>query len=155
MALEHNHARQALLTVQQKLGAKSASLLLAIECSLPRIMTLWFILAIPACAVRIAVSPLKSGPELDTLLPYLLLVTAPLLSMGLALYWFCDGERLPQPTTRLAIAGRWHNVSADEARRHPLYGSSGIMVSLLVGTPYAVPFQVKAFIAPGQKLLVG
>ena len=135
------------MTTQQKLRAKSASLLIAIEGGLPRIMTLWFILAIPACAVRIAVSPLKVAPEMDTLLPYLLLVTAPLLSMGLALYWFRDGDRLPQPNMRLAIVGRWRRVGSDEARRHPLYGSSGIMVSLLVGMLLNVPVRALEYLA--------
>ncbi|HEU0309895.1 MAG TPA: DUF2569 family protein [Sphingomicrobium sp.] len=135
------------MTVQQKLRAKSAALLMSIEGGLPRIMTIWFMLAIPACAVRIAVSPLKAGPEMGTLLPYLLLVTAPLLSMGLALHWFRDGEQLPQPTTRLAVVGGWRNVAAEEARLHPLYGSSGIMVSLMVGMLLNVPVRSLEYLA--------
>ncbi|HEU0311059.1 MAG TPA: DUF2569 family protein, partial [Sphingomicrobium sp.] len=75
------------------------------------------------------------------------LVTAPLLSMGLALHWFRDGEQLPQPTTRLAVVGRWRNVAAEEARRHPLYGSSGIMVSLLVGMLLNVPVRGLEYLA--------
>ena len=140
-------SRATYLNVQQKLRAKSASLLMSIEGGLPRIMTLWFILAIPACALRVAASPLKAAPDFDTILPYLLLVTAPLLSMGLALYWFRGGDKLPQPTTRLAILGRWRNVSADEASRHALYGSGGIMVSLLVGMLLNVPVRSLEYLA--------
>ena len=135
------------MTVQQKLRAKSGALLTSIEGSLPRIMTLWFMLAIPACAVRIAVSPIKAAVELDTLLPYLLLVTAPLLSMSLALYWFRDGHLLPQPTTRLARVGHWRNVGRREAEAHPFYGSSGIMVSLLVGILLNVPVRAAEYLA--------
>jgi len=70
-----------------------------------------------------------------------------LLSMGLALTWFRDGHLLPQPTTRLARAGTWRPVSRDEAQRHPLYGSSGIMVSLLVGMLLNVPVRALEYLA--------
>ncbi len=147
MTFDRNHARATCLTVKQKLRTKSSSLLMAIEGGLPRIMTIWFMLAIPACAVRVALSPLKAAPALGTILPYLLLVTAPLLSMGLALHWFRKGHLLSQPATRLAIAGRWRTVGLDEARRHPLYGSSGIMVSLLVGMLLNVPVRALEYLA--------
>lgn len=140
-------ARDAYRTVQLKLRAKSGALLLTIERRLPRIMTLWFMLAIPACALRVAVSPLKAAPSIDTLLPYVLLVGAPLLSMALALTWFRDGHLLPQPSTRLAVVGRWRSVPAQEAMRHPLYGSSGIMVSLLVGMLLNVPVRSLEYLA--------
>lgn len=133
--------------VSNRLHAKSAALLLSIESSLPRIMTGWFVAAMLASILRIAVSPLHQAPEAGTLLPYLLLVTAPLLSMGLALHWFRDGDQLPQPVTRLARLGRWRSVSLDEAQRHPLYGSSGIMVSLLVGMLLNVPVRALEYLA--------
>ena len=91
------------MNVQQKLRAKSTSLLLSIEARLPRIMTIWVGAALLACALRIAVSPIHSAPDLSTFLPYVLLVGAPLASMGLALHWFKKGDSLPQPRTRLAL----------------------------------------------------
>ena len=51
------------MTVQQKLRAKSTGLLLSIEVGLPRIMTIWFALAMLACALRIAVSPMHAAPD--------------------------------------------------------------------------------------------
>ncbi len=135
------------MTVQQKLRAKSAALLLSLEGRLKRIMTIWFGVAILACAIRIVASPIKSAPDLSTFLPYVLLVGAPLVSMGLALIWFKDGDRLPQPTTRLAILGRWRSVGGDEAQRHSLYGSSGIMVSLLIGMLLNVPVRALEYLA--------
>jgi hypothetical protein len=135
------------MTLQQRLRAKSAALLLSIESGLPRIMTIWFVMAVLASAIRIAVSPIKAAPEFDTFLPYVLLVGAPLVSLGLALHWFKDGESLPQPAIRLAIVGRWRKVGADEARRHALYGSSGIMVSLLVGMLLNVPVRALEYLA--------
>ena len=133
--------------ISQRLHTKSTALLVSIETSLPRLMTAWFVVAMLACALRIALSPLHAALELGTLLPYLLLVTTPLLSMGLALHWFRDGHLLPQPTMRLARAGRWRSVSRAEAERHPLYGSSGIMVSLLVGMLLNVPVRALEYLA--------
>jgi len=119
----------------------------SLEGGLPRIMTWWFVAAMLGSAVRIAVSPLHGAPGLETYLPYILLVTAPLLSMGLALHWFRDGDRLPQPTTRLAVVGRWRKVEAREARAHALYGTSGVMVSLLVGMLLNVPVRALEYLA--------
>ena len=133
--------------MSHRLHAKSAALLLSIESSLPRLMTGWFVIAILASGLRIALSPLHAGPAIETLLPYLLLVTAPLLSMGLALHWFRDGHLLPQPATRMAKIGRWRSVGRAEAERHPLYGSSGIMVSLLVGMLLNVPVRALEYLA--------
>ena len=122
------NARATYFSMQHKLRAKSGALLLKIEHRLPRIMTFWFLLAMAGCAVRIEASPLRTAPDLSTFLPYMLVVGAPLVSMGLALIWFRDGHLLPQPTTRLAIAGKWRAVTRTAAERHALYGSSGIMV---------------------------
>jgi hypothetical protein len=133
--------------VGHRMHAKSANLLLRLEGGLPRIMTWWFVAAVLASALRIAVSPLHGAPSLETYLPYLLLVTAPLLSMALALHWFRNGETLAQPATRLAVVGRWRNVDAHEARAHRLYGTSGIMVSLLVGMLLNVPVRALEYLA--------
>lgn len=135
------------MTIQQKLRAKSTALLLSIEAGLPRIMTIWFVAAILACAVRIAVSPIRATPDLSTFLPYMLLVGGPLVSMGLALTWFANGDNLAQPRTRLAIFGRWRSVDPAEAQRHLLYGSNGIMVSLLVGMLLNVPVRALEYLA--------
>ena len=78
---------------------------------------------------------------------YMLAVVAPFASTLAALYWFRAGDRQPQPTTRLAQFGRWKNLSLREAKRHPLYGSSGIMVSLLVGMMLNVPVRVAEYFA--------
>ena len=147
MTLDPIAARATYRSVQQRLRAKSGALLLTIERRLPRIMTFWFALAMTGCAVRIAASPLHAAPDLSTFLPYILVVGAPLLSMGLALIWFRDGHLLPQPTTRLAIAGKWRAVTRAEAQRHRLYGSSGLMVSLLVGMLLNVPVRALEYLA--------
>jgi hypothetical protein len=147
MAFNGSEARRAYISVQHRLRTKSSSLLLTIEGGLPRIMTIWFALAMTGCAIRIAASPIKGAPDLSTFMPYILLVGAPLVSMALALYWFRQGDLLPQPAYRLAHVGRWRDIGAADARSHALYGSGGIMVSLLVGMLLNVPVRSLEYLA--------
>jgi hypothetical protein len=107
----------------------------------------WLVLVGFACALRITVSPGElSAAEPATFGPYLLLLLAPVASLMLALRWFEKGDEGPQPTIRLARIGRWRDVSSQEARRHPLYGSSGIMVSLIVGMLINVIFRTGEYL---------
>ena len=147
MTINHGEARTMLMVARRRLYAKSTALLLSIEGGLPRIMTGWFIAAMLACALRIAMSPIHAAPDVATVMPYLLLVVTPLLSMALALRWFQGGDQLAQPTTRLAVIGRWRSVSRAEARRHTLYGTTGIMVSLMVGMLLNVPVRSLEYLA--------
>jgi hypothetical protein len=136
-----------LVAVGQRLHARSVTLLGSLEDGLPRIMRYWLVAALAASALRIATSPLHGrAPELATMLPYLLLVIAPLVSMGLALRWFADGERQAQPTIRLARIGAWRAVPRAEARCHPLFGTTGLMVSLLLGILLNVPVRALEYL---------
>jgi len=134
-------------TMTRKMHAKSAAMLVSLESSLDRIMQLWLLLAGLAAAVRIALSPIPSGLEPGTFAPYLLLMFAPFASMVLALRWFADGDRQPQPAVRLARIGAWRAVGRDAAMRHSLYGAGGIMVSLLVGMLLNVPVRAAEYLA--------
>lgn len=135
-------------TLKQRMHAKSAALLLSLENRLSRILQAWLLVAGLASAVRIATtSPAAvDNGVLPIVTPYVLLVLAPFVSALLALRWFREGHLQPQPTTRLAIAGKWHKLDPAEARRHPLYGTSGIMVSLLVGTLLNVPVRAVEYL---------
>ncbi len=136
------------VVVGQRMHRKSVVMLGSLEGGLPRIMRYWLIAALLASALRIATSPLHGrAPELATILPYMLLVIAPLVSMGLALRWFADGERQPQPATRLARLGAWRIIPSGEARRNPLYGTTGLMVSLLIGILLNVPVRALEYLA--------
>ena len=127
--------------------ARSAALLASIESSLDRIMRMWLLFAALAVAVRIALSPIPGGIEPATLAPYLLLIIAPVASMALALRWFVDGDSLAQPTIRLARVGQWRSIGRTRAMRHSLYGTGGIMVSLLVGMLLNVPLRSVEYLA--------
>ncbi len=107
----------------------------------------WVALILAACFLRILVSPLPpQGLSLAMVTPYLLLIGAPAASLLLALRWFADGEAMPQPSYRLARAGRWQDLAPSIARRHPLYGTSGIMVSLLVGMLLNIPVRAAEYL---------
>ena len=131
-----------------RLHHRSATLLLSLETRLDRILITWLLGAGLVSALRIALAPVAHGPvELGAMLPYVLLTLAPFVTTLLALRWFRDGAAMAQPATRLALVGRWRAVSPGEARRHPLYGTSGIMVSLLVGMMLNVPLRALEYVA--------
>lgn len=119
--------------ISQHLHARSATLLVSLETRLGHILVGWLVVAGLASALRIGFSLPRGGIEISSVLPYLLVVLAPLVTARLALRWFQDGDAIAQPATRLALIGKWRNVSLAEARSHHLYGTSGIMVSLMMG----------------------
>lgn len=127
--------------IADRMKDKSAALLLALENRFDRIMQGWLLFAGLASAVRIANTPASVAADgvLPVVAPYVLLILSPFASAVLAFRWFRDGHLQPQPSTRLAVVGRWRKVSRAEAAAHPLYGTSGIMVSLLVGMLLNVP----------------
>lgn len=128
-------------TVKNKMHARSAALLLTLEDRLNCILFGWVVIASLAACLRLAIGPVGGPAGFEAMLPYFLLILAPFASTLIALRWFADGEDLPQPTTRLAVLGRWEKVDKATAQAHPLYGTSGIMVSLLVGMMLNVPFR--------------
>lgn len=129
------------------LQTRAANLLAALESGLKSIMAFWLILAMGACSLRVSFGSVGAGStDLGTALPYMLVIVMPLVSMGLALKWFADGENMAQPDMRFARVGKWRSVDAAEAKAHSLYGASGIMVSLLVGMLLNVPVRVAEFL---------
>lgn len=134
--------------LSQRMHARSAALLLTIDNRLDHILKYWLLVAGLISAARIAFTPHPAGGAgLSTFASYMMLVVAPFASTLLALKWFADGERLPQPSTRLARLGKWRQLNRHEARRHPLHGTSGIMVSLLVGMMLNVPVRAAEYLA--------
>jgi hypothetical protein len=131
-----------------RMTRRSAALLASIDRGLDRIVIWWLVLSSLASAARFATAP-HSLPiaAASNLGAYALLVLAPAASTILALRWFTDGRLQPQPSTRLARVGRWVTVSPADAQRHPLYGCSGIMVSLLIGMMLNVPVRAAEYLA--------
>ena len=137
------------VTVSNRLKARSTALLLTLDNRLDRILQAWLLLAGLVAAARIAFTPLQVAPiaGLSTFASYMLVVVAPFVSTLLALNWFRDGHLQAQPTTRLAVIGRWQKLSRAEAERHPLYGSSGLMASLLLGMMLNIPVRTAEYLA--------
>ena len=136
-----------LFRYQRRLQGRAASLLLTLEGRLDRIMQTWLLIAGLACAARIGFSPMSAPVDATTIAPYLLVILAPFASMVLALRWFADGERQSQPQFRLARLSSWRGIDRAEAAAHPLYGSGGIMVSLLIGMLLNVPVRAAEYLA--------
>lgn len=131
-----------------RLQARSAALLVSLDARLGRILQLWLVFGGLAAGARLAFSAQPAGgPALSTFGSYALVVLAPVVSTLLALRWFSDGHLQPQPVTRLARVGRWRNVAAWQARLHPLYGTTGLMVSLLVGMMLNIPVRAAEYFA--------
>lgn len=117
-----------LAAVTCRLRARAAATLLTMEGSLSRIVQLWLLLVGLASAARIATSPVEGGVAMESWLAFLFLAAAPVASGLIAMRWFA------QPATPTPSPSRlWRTVAASDARRHPLYGAGGIMVSLLGG----------------------
>lgn len=135
-------------SVSQRMRSRSAALLLTLDNRLDRILIWWLWLAGAASIARIALTP-HSFPlaGVSTFGSYMLLVVAPFASTLLALRWFRNGHLQPQPDFRFAKLGRWKDLSRPEAERDPLYGTTGIMVSLLVGMMLNVPVRALEYIA--------
>ena len=131
--------------MSNRLYGRSAALLISIEGGLDRIMQYWLLLAGLAIVARIALRP-TGVIAADGVLPYLLVLIAPFAAMVLALRWFADGDRMAQPTFRLARFGKWTQLDRTQASRHKLYGATGIMVSLAVGTLLNVPIRAGEYL---------
>jgi len=134
--------------INRRMRSRSAAVLLTLDNRLGRILQAWLLIAGFIAAARIALTP-QAAPiaSFSTFASYLLVVVAPFASTLLALRWFRDGDLLPQPATRLAGFGRWQPLTRAEAQHHPLYGSGGIMVSLLVGMMLNVPVRALEYLA--------
>jgi hypothetical protein len=134
--------------ISERLRARSAAILSGLENGLDRILKAWLLIALLACSARVAAGSVGiERTSAPSIVAYLLLILAPVVSTLLALRWFDAADRRPSLMNRLALVGRWRDVSAGEARDHPLFGASGLMVSLLVGMLLNVPVRAAEFLA--------
>lgn len=138
-------ASPIIVALNRRLHARSVVLQRKLEGGLSAIAKWWLLVISAACGLRILASPIARLEPLS-LAPYAMLILAPLATFGLALRWFKDGERLPQPSFRLSAIGRWRDLSLAEAKAHPLFGTSGIMVSLLIGMLINLPVRAAEYL---------
>lgn len=129
-----------------RMRSRSAALLLTLDTRLHAILQWWLMVAGFACALRLASAP-AVVPAPSTFASYMLVVVAPFVSTLVALRWFPKDHRLSQPSIRLARVGRWQPLAPCQAECHPLYGTSGILVSLLIGMMLNVPVRAAEYLA--------
>jgi hypothetical protein len=140
----------AVRDIAARLQARSNVLVLQLESGLPRLMLLWTVAISFACGLRVslAAGPAQSSwTSMLSMLPYALVVAAPVASLLLALRWFPSDQIHSQPSTRMARFGQWRSIGAEEARALPLYGATGLMASLLVGMLLNIPIRALEFLA--------
>lgn len=135
------------------LHARSAAMLFSLETRFDRILQCWMLVAGLACVLRIGFAP-TGQPGLALIAPYLLIVAAPVASALLALRWFAHGDSMSR-TAPLLSWPRMRAVSLAEARQHPLFGTNGIMVSLLVGILLNVPVRAAEYLASNPPIPSG
>lgn len=134
-------------TMSLSLQGRAARLLAGLEGGLNRIMTLWLVLAMSACSMRVGLASMSAGHTgVGTVFPYILVTIAPLLSISFAMRWFSDTDLMTAKQSRLELVGKWREVSLNEAKANPLYGPGGFMVSLLIGILLNVPVRLAEYL---------
>lgn len=137
--------------VRDHLYRKSVALVLSMQVNLQRILTIWVLIAAFACGVRLAfpATPYAVAPWMSEtgLLPYLLVVGAPVGTLLLGLKLFPAGRVHAQPAFRLAKVGRWRRIDCLKAREMSQFGLYGVMASLLVGIALNVPVRTLEFLS--------
>ena len=129
-----------------KMRARSATLLVSLEGRLDQILQFWLVVAGLIAAARIYFSPPPTGgTPVATFASYMLVVVAPFAST-------LPGAALVQGRASAAAAGDTpcsgrQVADADTVRgaARPLYGTTGIMVSLMVGTMLNVPVRAAEY----------
>ena len=136
--------------VKDHLYRKSVAVVLSMQVNLQRIVAIWILAAAFACGLRLAfpATPYMGTPFVSGagLLPYLLVVGAPVGALLLGLRLFPAGRVHAQPAFRLAQVGRWRKVDCLEARDMSQFGLYGVMASLLVGIALNVPVRTLEFL---------
>lgn len=134
----------------EQLHRKSIWAIASLEHGIGRLMIAWVVIAGALAALRIAfaASPID-GPAalLQTLLPYILVIGAPVAACLIGNALFPRGALFEQPQIRLARYGKWQTVDCLTARQHPLFGPTGMMASLVIGMMINVPVRSLEFLA--------
>jgi hypothetical protein len=111
---------------------------------------MWWLGVVGAfCLLRLtlSVTPLvRADQYLFNIVPYVLLLGAPVATFVLAKRWFRAGNDMPQSRFRVSLYGTWENLEPHEARKLPGFGITGIMASLLVGILMNIPLRTAEYL---------
>ena len=86
-----------------------------------------------------------AGDMAQLVIPYALIVVAPLLGVWIAAAAYPGNHRSEQPGIRLALFGRWRRIKPAEARRDPAFGPAGFIASLMIGLMVNVAMRAVEF----------
>lgn len=134
----------------EQLHRKSVWAIATLEHGLQRLLLIWMAFATALCVLRIvfAATPIDSGIALaQTVLPYILVVGAPISACIIGNRLFPQGALYEQPQIRLARYGKWQSIDCLAARQHPLFGPTGMMASLVIGMMLNIPVRSLEFLA--------
>jgi hypothetical protein len=137
-------------SLKDQLYRQSVSLIAALEHRANAILLGWTIIASLLFGLRAAFTPAPVDgwmSALETLLPYVLVISAPVAAWFIGNALFRSGQLYQPPAIRLARYGKWRNVDCLSARAHPAFGPTGIMASLVLGMLLNVPVRSLEFLA--------
>lgn len=129
-----------------KLALRSVAITRWIESHLVHLALAWVAVMVLLSAAKLAKAS-AFGASTDWLMiaaiPYMAIIIGPLLGFRLARDAFQSHDETPG--VRLALFGRWRKLCKLEAKRHPLYGTTGFLTSLLVGLLFGVVMRTGEF----------
>jgi hypothetical protein len=136
------------------LSAKSLALIVGLHRHIHAIAMAWVAVMVLACGMRIIFSatPFDFGSSVTGttaffgLLLYALVIFAPVAFLYFALKAFPANGLLAQPEIRLARYGKWRDLNCLDASKHPLFGATGVMASLVIGMLINVPVRTLEFL---------
>lgn len=133
--------------------AKTVTFVERLPRALERAVPWWICAFLALVALRIAATPATGHAAsrgahayADLLTVYGLIALSPILALRLGQVIYRPGYRGIEPGLRLTFVGRWRQLDWDTAGRHPLYGPTGFMASLLLGMLLNVVFRSGEFL---------
>lgn len=131
------------------MNQKSIALIGGLHRNLRNIVVGWILAMSFASGLRLTFS----ATDLDfgwsaaiAIFPYILVIAAPVAVLFLLLRIFPANGLFAQPEIRLARYGKWRDLNCLEANSHPLFGTTGMMASLVIGMLINVPFRSIEFL---------
>ena len=134
--------RECWATLSDRAHRRSCTLVKKLPSHIERAAPWWIFLVLAIAILKMAtaiIPPTNFSQFADMFLIYALLTLSPVFAWRLAIAAYPAGHRIDQPQFRFAKLGRWHGLDRGSASRHPLFGPTGMMASLLVGIILNVP----------------
>lgn len=137
-----------ILAIRRHLVNESARVARFLDRYLLKMLGGWAVLTLLFGAIRLTVL-IVAHPQLarialiaDLIISYALIAASPLAAYTLIARSFPKDKLPVQPVIRLCRFGKWSSVSPSEARDHPEFGMSGLLVSLVAGLVLSISMRM-------------